>query len=131
MTGDKSALEGGLERGTRYAAFNLMTLSMMIGTPLMPDLSNHVLIVEEVSEYDYAFDRAMGHVTTALAGKGLIGLRLGRVSDVPENDRPFGISAEESARFWCKRNGIAWHGRADIGHDADNKIVPFGRFAGA
>ena len=34
--------------------------------------------------------------------------------------------AEEIARDWCARTGIAWLGRADIGHDAANKVVPFG-----
>ena len=29
-------------------------------------------------------------------------------------------------RYWCRRSGIPWLGRADIGHDIDNKIVPFG-----
>jgi hypothetical protein len=29
-------------------------------------------------------------------------------------------------RYWCQRSGIPWLGRADIGHDADNKIVTFG-----
>ena len=33
---------------------------------------------------------------------------------------------EEVARYWCERSGIPWLGRADIGHDIDNKIVPFG-----
>lgn len=123
---DPAALEPGLVQGTRHAAFNLMTLSMLIGTPLMPDLAGHVLLVEEVGEYDYAFDRAMAHVTMALAGAGLAGLRLGRVSAVPENDRPFGPDHEAIARHWCARAGIAWLGRAGIGHDADNRIVPFG-----
>jgi len=27
---------------------------------------------------------------------------------------------------WCRRAGIRYLGRADIGHDAGNKIVPFG-----
>ena len=27
---------------------------------------------------------------------------------------------------WCARAGIAYGGRADIGHDADNRVVPFG-----
>ena len=103
-----------------------MTLSMMLGTPLEPDLSGHILLIEEVSEYLYAFDRAFFHVTSVLAGRGLAGLRLGRVSDVPENDRPFGIEAEAIARYWCERNDIPWLGRADIGHDGDNKVVPFG-----
>ena len=34
---DPAACEGGLEHGARHAAFNLMTLSMMLGTPLVAD----------------------------------------------------------------------------------------------
>jgi muramoyltetrapeptide carboxypeptidase len=123
---DPSALEPHMELGQKYAAFNVMTLAMMTGTPLMPNLSGHILMIEEVSEYLYAFDRAMFNVTTYLAGSGLAGLRLGRVSDIPENDRPFGQGAEEISRRWCETNGIAYLGRADIGHDVHNKIVPFG-----
>jgi muramoyltetrapeptide carboxypeptidase len=120
------SLEPQLQAGTKYAAFNLMTLAMMVGTPLMPDLKDHVLILEEVSEYLYGYDRAFFHVTSHLQTVGLAGLRLGRVSDVPENDRPFGEDAEEIARRWCARTGIDYLGRADIGHDANNRIVPFG-----
>jgi muramoyltetrapeptide carboxypeptidase len=120
------ALEPHVLAGAKYAAFNLMTLAMMVGTPLMPDLSDHVLMVEEVSEYLYGYDRAFFHVTSHLRSVGLTGLRLGRVSDVPDNDRPFGEDAEEIAKRWCAKTGIDYLGRADIGHDADNRIVPFG-----
>lgn len=120
------SLEPHIQAGERYAAFNLMTLAMMVGTPLMPDLRGHVLMIEEVSEYLYAFDRAFFHVSTHLKDAGLAGLRLGRVSDVPDNDRPFGEGPTEIARRWCRNSGIAFLGAADIGHDADNKIVPFG-----
>jgi len=54
------------------------------------------------------------------------GIRLGEVSDVPENDRPFGYDEEQIARYWCKKTGIACLGRAEIGHSAANRIVPFG-----
>ncbi len=30
-------------------------------------------------------------------------------------------------RHWCAVSGIAYLGRADIGHDIENKVVPFGR----
>lgn len=121
-----TALEPSIQAGERHAAFNLMTLAMMAGTPLMPDLKGHVLMIEEVSEYLYGYDRAFFHVTSHLQDAGLAGVRLGRVSDVPDNDRPFGESAEEIAKRWCRKSGIVYLGRADIGHDADNKIVPFG-----
>src|SRR3546814_3656061 len=78
---------------------------MLLGTPLEPDLSGHILLVEEVSEYLYAFDRAFFHVASCLAPRGLAGPRLGRVSDVPENDRPFGAEVEAIARDWCTRTG--------------------------
>ena len=120
------ALEPHIQSGTKYAAFNLMTLAMMVGTPLMPDLNDHVLMVEEVSEYLYGYDRAFFHLTSHLQTAGLAGLRLGRVSDVPINDRPFGEDAEEIAQRWCAKMGISYLGRADIGHDAYNRIVPFG-----
>lgn len=120
------SLEPGLISGRKHAAFNLMTLAMMTGTRLMPDLRDHILIVEEISEYLYAFDRAMFHLCGNLADHGLAGIRLGRVSDVPENDRPFGEDPEAIVKRWSQHNGIAYLGQADIGHDARNRIVPFG-----
>jgi muramoyltetrapeptide carboxypeptidase len=126
VSANPTALEPHIQAGERYAAFNLMTLAMMVGTPLMPDLKGHILMIEEVSEYLYGYDRAFFHVISHLKGAGLAGLRLGRVSDIPDNDRPFGEGAEEIAKRWCRKSGIAYLGRADIGHDADNGIVPFG-----
>ena len=126
LNASPQALEPHVQAGTKHAAFNLMTLAMMAGTSLMPDLKDHVLMIEEVSEYLYGYDRAFFHVASHLQSAGLAGLRLGRVSDVLENDRPFGEGAEEIARRWCAKTGIPYLGRADIGHDADNKIVPFG-----
>ena len=130
VTRDPALVDASIQPGERVAAFNLMTLSMLLGTTLEPDLAGHVLLVEEVSEHLYAFDRAMFHVTTVLSQRGLAGLRLGRVSAVPENDRPFEIEADDIAQHWCSKNDIAYLGRADIGHDAANKIVPFGLHGG-
>ena len=123
LTGDHSGLEPGLDHRPAVA-FNLMTLAMLAGTDFMPDLSGHVVLVEEVAEHLYAVDRLFFHITQNL--RDIAGLRLGRVSDVPENDRPFGFNEDEIARYWCEKAGIPYLGRADIGHDAANRIVPFG-----
>lgn len=123
LAGDRTGREPSLgEHPT--VAFNLMTLAMLCGTPLMPGLAGHVVMVEEVSEHLYAVDRLFFHITAHLGG--IAGLRLGRVSDVPQNDRPFGAEPEQIARYWCDRHSIPFLGSADIGHDAANKIVPFG-----
>ena len=108
-------------------AFNLTVLSLLLGTPLEPDLSGHVLLVEEVSEHLYRIDRSLFHVTRNPVVAGLAGLRLGRCSDIPPNDPDFGADEVEIARYWCAGAGLEWLGRADIGHDANNKVVPFGR----
>lgn len=123
LAGDAGGLEPSLDRHPT-AAFNLMTLAMLCGTPLMPDLTGHVVMLEEVCEYHYAVDRLLFHVMAHLAG--VAGVRLGRISEVPENDRPFGTGPEEIARYWCDKHAVPFLGSADIGHDIDNKIVPFG-----
>lgn len=125
---DRAALEPGLKPGESYAAFNLVTLAMMVGTPLMPDLRGHVLMVEDVGEYLYSIDRALWAVTTASWQHPPTELRLGRISDVRENDRPFGTDEVAIAQDWCQRGNIRYGGRCDIGHDVANKVVPFGRF---
>jgi muramoyltetrapeptide carboxypeptidase len=123
---DAGALEPSLETGRPAAAFNVTVFAHMIGTPLQPDLTGHVLMLEDVSEHMYRTDRAMFHITSNADVHRVAGIRLGRCSEVPVNDPDFGESEEEVFRFWCDRAGIAYLGRADIGHDAGNKIVPFG-----
>ena len=125
---DPAALEPGLKAGESYVAFNLITLAMMVGTPLMPDLRGHVLMVEDVGEYLYSIDRALWAVTTASWQHPPRELRLGRIGDIRENDRPFGTDEVAIAQDWCQRGNIHYGGRADIGHDVANKVVPFGRF---
>jgi muramoyltetrapeptide carboxypeptidase len=123
---DPASLEPSLAPGTPTAAFNLTILSRLIGTPFQPDLTGHVLMVEEVSEYMYAIDRNLFHITSNPEIRKVAGIRLGRCSAIPPNTPDFGQSEEEVARTWCLRSGIAYLGRADIGHDIGNKVVPFG-----
>ena len=86
--------------------------------------TGHVVMIEEVAEHLYAIDRLLFHVTQNL--RGIAGIRVGRLSAIPENDRPFGSKPEDVVRDWCARSGIPFLGHADIGHDARNRIVPFG-----
>jgi len=124
FSGDNSGLEPTLDGQTPAVAFNLITLAMLAGTPMMPDLSGHVVMVEEVSEHLYSVDRLFFQLSNSLPR--IAGLRLGFVTNVPENDRPFGQTEEQIAKFWCDRAGFPYLGRALIGHTAENRIVPFG-----
>ncbi|MFL6861673.1 MAG: LD-carboxypeptidase [Allosphingosinicella sp.] len=123
---EADALEPGLGDAPALA-FNLTVFSHLLGTALEPDFAGHEILHEEVSEHMYRADRALFHVTASPNVRRAAGLRLGRFSDVPANDPDFGEDEEALFRFWCGRAGLPYLGRADIGHDADNKVVPFGR----
>jgi muramoyltetrapeptide carboxypeptidase len=122
---DASALEAELQRPAM--AFNLTILSHVLGTPLEPDFSGVDLLVEDLSEQLYRLDRAMFHVTASPNVRRAARLRLGRVHNILENDPQFGMDEEAIVEDWCRRSGIPYGGRADIGHDAQNRVVPFQR----
>jgi muramoyltetrapeptide carboxypeptidase len=122
---DPSALEPGLD-GPAFA-FNLTVLSCLLGTPLEPDLAGAELLIEDIGEHHYRIDRAMFHVTASANVRGVARIRLGRVCDILPNDPEFGSDEAAIVADWCGRAGIAFGGRADIGHDAANRVVPFGQ----
>ena len=121
---DEAATEPGL--GGPAQAYNLTVLSTLLGTAIEPDLAGVELLIEEVSEHHYRIDRAMFHLTGSANVRRVLGLRLGNCSDVPDNDPVWGSDEEAIVRDWCGRSGLEYRGRADIGHDADNRVVPFG-----
>lgn len=122
---DPAALEPALDGPAM--AFNLTVLSNLLGTSLEPDFAGVELLIEEVGEHLYRIDRTMFHVTASPAIRKVRRIRLGRVSDVLPNDPDFGGDVTDIVEQWCARSGIAFGGRADIGHDAGNRVVPFGR----
>ena len=120
---DPSALEPGLDGAAM--AFNLTVLSNLLGTPLEPDFDGVELLIEEVSEHLYRIDRSMFHVTASRAIRAVRRIRLGRVADILPNDPAFAGDEASIVEQWCVRSGIPFGGRADIGHDARNRVVPF------
>jgi muramoyltetrapeptide carboxypeptidase len=109
-------------------AFNLTVLSNLLGTPLEPDFTGVDLLIEDVSEHLYRIDRTIFHVTASPNIRRVARLRLGRVGDIQQNDPDFGTDEEAIVEDWCRRSGIPYGGRADIGHDVRNRVVPFGPF---
>ena len=122
---DPAALEPELERPAM--AFNLTVLSNLLGTPLEPDFTGVDLLIEEVEraslpDRPHDVPRHGQRRTSARSAR----LRLGRVGDISRNDPDFGARrSRRSSRIGARRSGIAYGGRADIGHDARNRVVPF------
>ena len=122
---DAAALEPGLTPAGRALAFNLTVLSNLLGTAIEPDFTGADLLIEDVAEHEYRLDRMMFHVTGSASVRRCASIRMGRMSEIPDNDPVFGSDAESIVRDWCARSGIAFGGAADIGHDAANRVVPF------
>jgi muramoyltetrapeptide carboxypeptidase len=120
------ALEPTVVGAEKTVAFNITVLSHLLGTSLEPDLEGHVLMLEEIGEALYRIDRSLFQITSNANVRRVAGIKLGRCSNITPNEPNFGMNEEEIAQYWCQRAGIPWLGRADIGHDTDNKIVPFG-----
>jgi muramoyltetrapeptide carboxypeptidase len=123
---DAAALEPSVSGASPTLAYNMAVLSSVLGTPLEPPFAGHVLMLEEVGEYMYRTDRYLFHITSAPNVRTVAGIRLGRVSGTIANKPDFVSTAEEVMAYWCERSGIAYLGPADIGHDIDNKVAPFG-----
>lgn len=125
VDGDETGVEPTARSADKVVAFNLTILSHCIGALWAPDLSGHVVMVEDVAEHHYRIDRSFFTLMQNPGIRKAAGIVLGRCSDIPQNDPPFEKTEEEIARYWCERYGVPYLGRADIGHDAANKIVPF------
>ncbi|NRA29260.1 MAG: LD-carboxypeptidase [Parvularculaceae bacterium] len=107
--------------------FNLAVLSSLVASPHCPDFRDRIVVIEEIDEHLYAIDRALFTLFASGRLEGCAGLKLGRVLGVPENDIAFGETPERMVRRWCSAYGITYLGEADVGHDADNQVIPFRR----
>jgi muramoyltetrapeptide carboxypeptidase len=124
---DSAALEPELDGSAM--AFNLTVLSNLLGTALEPDFTGVDLLIEDVGEQLYRIDRTMFHVTGSERVRKARQIRLGRVADIIPNEPEFGGDEVAIVADWCRRSGVHFGGRADIGHDAANRVVPFGHRA--
>lgn len=125
LSGRGVGTEPSLGEGGTAVAMTLSILASLVAGPHMPDLEGRVLMIEEVGEHFYAIDRMLYTVFSSGKIDAAAGVRLGRLNDVPDNDIDFGEDGESILKRWCTDYEVPYLGRADIGHDADNKIVPF------
>src|SRR3546814_11704157 len=98
-----------------------------MGTPWLPDLSGHVLMLEEVGEYVYRIDRALAQVTSSPAVRVAAGIRVGRGRDIPPTDPDFGRDEAAVSRERGMCSGIQRQGRGDNGPDVGKTGVTLGR----
>lgn len=125
LGGEDIGIEASEPAAKPKLAFNLTVLSQLLGTPLEPDFSGRVLMIEDTGDYLYRYDRFLFHVLSNANVRRCAGLREGRFNVDPNPTAVFRTPAGGVIQDWCRRSGIRYLGKADIGHDAANKVVPF------
>lgn len=127
---DRTGLEPSVRiGGAPQLAFNLTVLRTLLGTRWMPRPDGAVLMLEDVGEYDYVVDRSMWQLARSGWLSRLAGVRIGRFGAPLANDIAFEHDQADAVRYWACQAGVPVLGPADIGHDAANRIVPFGTAA--
>ncbi|MEQ1707871.1 MAG: LD-carboxypeptidase [Terricaulis sp.] len=121
---DLRGFEPSIPPNVPVVAFNLSVLCSLLQTPPALDLKGHILMLEDIDEDIFKVDLALFQLTSNLRGQGVAGIQLGRFSNA--GTFPGGATEVDIARHWCGKAGIAFLGHANIGHDAENRIVPFG-----
>jgi len=82
----------------RLLGGNLSVLYSLAGTPFQLDTTNAILFLEDVDEYLYHIDRMMRTLKLAGMLSGLAGLIIGGMTDMHDNEIPFGSDAFEIVR---------------------------------
>ena len=74
---------------------NLSVLYSLRGTPADIDTNGKILFIEDIDEYLYHIDRMMMNIRYGGLLQNIKGLIVGGMTDVKDNNIPFGLSAEE------------------------------------
>ncbi len=100
---------------------NLSIFQSLIGTPYMPNLKNHILLIEDVGEPLRKIDRFLAHLECAGILSEINGLLLGYFTDL---DHPE-LFSEVISHYAKKVKGPVVSG-VMFGHESPNCCIPLG-----
>ena len=106
---------------------NLSILNSLLGTKFGFSSAGKILFMEDIDEYLYHIDRMMWSLK--LAGKldNLKGLVVGGMTDMKDNQVPFGRSVEEIILDQLRDHNIPVCFGFPAGHQDDNRAIYLGR----
>jgi muramoyltetrapeptide carboxypeptidase len=138
-------VHGGVAEGPLFAG-NLTVLTHLIGTPYMPQLEGHIVLLEDVGEAPYRIDRMCTQLLQSGVLEGIAGIVLGQFiacggerepespdaskADIAEvHDGPSASLAEAVLEERLGRLGVPIVSNAPVGHATDNVALPLGQRA--
>jgi len=106
---------------------NLSILYSLLGTKFGFSSAGKILFIEDIDEYLYHIDRMMWSLKLAGKLENIIGLVIGGMTDLKDNQVPFGISAETIILEQVKELNIPVCFGFPVGHQDDNRALYLGR----
>ena len=106
---------------------NLALLVAISGSVSEFDYDGKILFLEDVGEYLYNIDRMMRTLKRAGKLKNLAGLMIGGLTELKDNDIPFGQTAEEIIFEVVKEYDYPVCFGFPAGHIANNQALIFGK----
>jgi muramoyltetrapeptide carboxypeptidase len=105
---------------------NLSVLYSMLGSNSFPEVEGNVLFLEDLDEYLYHIDRMMMALKRAGILEKIGGLLVGAMTDMNDNEIPFGSSAEEIIREAVSQYDYPVCFGFPAGHIPDNRPLIMG-----
>ncbi len=125
----------GFVRGPLWAG-NLVVLAALAGTPSMPDLRGHIVVVEEVGERPYRLDRVLTQLLSAGAFDGVTGIVVGHLTGCDEPAPPTQTATPTSSPAPPRGIDVVVERLSSLGcpivaglpcgHEAPNLALPLG-----
>ena len=108
---------------------NLSMLYSLNATPFDIDTTDCILFLEDLDEYLYHIDRMMQNLKLGGKLSGLKGLIVGGMTDMNDNDTPFGFDAEQIIYNAVSEYSFPVCFDFPAGHIADNRVLKLGALA--
>ena len=105
---------------------NLSILYSLLGSPSAIDCKNKILYIEDLDEYLYHIDRMMMNLKRNGCLESLKGIIVGSMTDMKDNDIPWGKNALEIVQDVTKKYDIPMIFNFPAGHIHDNRALILG-----
>lgn len=113
----------------RLVGGNLAVLAALCGTPFMPDLSDGILILEDINEPVYRIDRMLQQLKLAGAFNGCRAIAFGECVKCPDDAGGGGRPFDEVLGEIAHSLGIPCLAGIPVGHIAEQWTIPLGAMA--
>ncbi len=124
---DCDALNHNGEAKGELVGGNLSILYSLLGSESAIDCTDKILFIEDLDEYLYHVDRMMVNLKRNGCLSGLRGILVGAMTDMRDNDIPWGRNALEIIEDTIKEFNIPVIYNFPAGHIRDNRALIFGR----